>query len=140
MTNKELRELIDKTGRLSSQRRLLEQEIKENKKKILEAIHERAMSFFKTGKCETCRGTGTKGISACAVCDGSGERTFFEVPPDTDDDFICRVFDISQLVANTAKAKELLAGPTFRAIFRVNTYDRVDIRMTKEATARLSNG
>lgn len=137
MKTEEIRELVHEIGTLQMQKRLLKEQIEMKKKTLKDACNEHASEYLETEKCGTCSGTGQNGTKTCHLCDGDGVRYYITVPREEDDDFVCRIFDVSQLVANQKKARELLKHQTFNAIFKPVSYVRININPTKKATASI---
>lgn len=137
-TTRELQDLVNQIGKLQMQARLLKKQIKEGKDLLKQYCEEHGTKYINEEECNGCKGTGKNDEDkVCHLCDGDGVRYFITIPTEPDDDFVCRIFDVSQLVANQKKAKKLLKHQTFNAIFTPCVYIRVDINPTKEATAKI---
>lgn len=136
-TEREIQNLVNELGKLQMQARLLKDQIKKGKNLLKKYCDEHGTRFIQEEQCQKCKGTGEYDDKICSLCEGDGIRYFISVPTEPDDDFICRIFDVAQLVADQKKARKLLAPNTFHAIFKTHVSIRVNINPTKEATAKI---
>lgn len=121
-----LKSVIDKLGELQVVKRTLDKEIVQAKKDIKSLVEMSGDKYLQDEPCKKCSATGKFESRVCTSCDGTGVRHIY-VLPETQQ-YSVKVYTMSRHFANEKKARELLHSSTFKAIFKLSTFDKVDVR------------
>jgi hypothetical protein len=134
---KKINDLIEGIGILSAQRKVIEDIIESKQEELVNYFRVHGNELMETVKCQRCEGTGKDLDGQCISCDGYGERYIFAWPKDPNDFFSCKVYEVTQRIANQTEARELLSKETFLKIFKPQGHRRVDIRPTAKGRASI---